>query len=72
MQKKIVKYFRLLLAFRCMKEENNEVTIGIVEEARVKHFGLQLALKRIKKENHEVTIVSEMDMSRTYVLHYER
>ena len=70
MQKKIVKYFRLLLAFRCMKEENNDVTI--VEEARVKHFGLQLALKRIKKENHEVTIVSEMDMSRTYVLHYER
>ena len=69
MQKKIVKYFRLLLAFRCMKE-NNEVTI--VEEARVKHFGLQLALKRIKKENHEVTIVSEVDMSRTYVLHYER
>ena len=69
MQKKIVKYFRLVLAFRCMKEKNNEVTI---EEARVKHFGLQLALKRIKKENHEVTIVSEMDMSRTYVLHYER
>ena len=68
MQKKIVKYFRLLLAFRCMKE-NNEVTIV---EARVKHFGLQLALKRIKKENHEVTIASEMDMSRTYVLHYER
>ena len=68
MQKKIVKYFRLLLAFRCMKE-NNEVTIV---EARVKHFGLQLALRCIKKENHEVTIVSEMDMSRTYVLHYER
>ena len=57
-----------MLAFRCMKE-NNEVTI---EEARVKHFGLQLALRCIKKENHEVTIASEMDMSRTYVLHYER
>ena len=69
MQKKIVKYFRLLLAFRCMKEENNEVTI---EEARVKYFRLQLALRCIKKENHEVTIVSEMDMSRTYVLHDER
>ena len=52
-----------------MKEENNEVTIV---EARVKHFGLQLALRCIKKENHEVTIASEMDMSRTYVLHYER
>ena len=52
-----------------MKEENNEVTI---EEARVKHFRLQLALRYIKKENHEVTTVSEMDMSRTYVLHYER
>ena len=50
-------------------KENNEVTI---EEARVKHFRLQLALRCIKKENHEVTIVSEMDMSRTYVLHYER
>ena len=48
MQKKIVKYFRLLLAFRCMKEENNEVTIEKAEEK------------------------SEMDMSRTYVLHYER
>ena len=57
MQKKIVKYFRLLLAFRCMKE-NNEVTI---EEARVKHFRLQLVFKYVKGSKIETTMLVSME-----------